>query len=48
MYVFAHFEVVGYGIGGGYLCRDIFAWFKTMRSKQNLASPLGIQKKNWG
>ena len=28
--------------------RDIFAWLKTMRRKQNLASALGIQKENWG
>ena len=27
--------------------RDIFARFKTMRRKQNLASALGIQKENY-
>ena len=28
--------------------RDIFAQFKTMQKKQNLASALAIQKENWG
>ena len=27
---------------------DIFACFKTMRRKQNLASDFGIQRENWG
>ena len=30
------------------LIRDIFARFKTIRGKQNLASAFGIQKENWG
>ena len=34
-------------IGGAYQYRNIFAWFKTIRIKQNLASALGIQKENW-
>ena len=33
-------------MGGAY--RDIFADFKTMRRKQNLASDFGIQKENNG
>ena len=35
-------------MGGAYLYRIIFSWFKTMRGEQNLASALGIQKQNWG
>ena len=30
------------------LIQDIFARFKTMRRKQNLASAFGISKENWG
>ena len=33
-------------MGGANYYRDIFAHFKTMRRKQNLASDFGIQ--NWG
>ena len=43
----AHLEILGFPMGGAYLCRDIFARFKTMRKKQNLASALGIQEENW-
>ena len=35
-------------MGGAYYYRDIFARFKTMWRKQNLASDFGIQKENWG
>ena len=42
----AHLEKLGFPIGGAYLFRDIFARFKTMQKKQNLASALGIQKEN--
>ena len=35
-------------MGGAYYYRDIFAHFKTMRRKQNLASDFGFQKENWG
>ena len=35
-------------MGGDYYNRDIFAHFKTMQRKQNLASDFGIQKENWG
>ena len=34
-------------MGGAYYYRDIFAHFKTMRRKQNLANDFGIQKENW-
>ena len=44
----AHLEILGFLISGAYLFRDIFAGFKTMRKKQNLASALGTQKENWG
>ena len=33
--------IAGY-MGGAYLYRDIFARFKTMRRKQNLASAVGV------
>ena len=35
-------------VGENDLYKDIFARFKTMRRKQNLASTSGIQKENWG
>ena len=43
-----HLEILGFPMGGTYYYRDIFAHFKTMRRKQNLASDFGIQKENWG
>ena len=43
-----HLEILGFPMGGAYLYRGIFAWFKIMWRKQNLASALGIQKENWG
>ena len=44
----AHFEILGFPKGVAYYYRDIFAQFKIMRGKQNLASALGIQKENSG
>ena len=44
----AHLEIRGFPMGGAYLYRDIFARFKTMRRKQNLASALGNQKRKLG
>ena len=41
-----HLKILGFPMGGAYLYTDIFAPFKTMRRKQNLASALGIQKEN--
>ena len=38
----AHLEILGFSMGGAYQYRDIFARFKTMRRKQNLASAFGI------
>ena len=35
-------------MGDAYKYRDIFARFKTMQRKQNLASALGAQKENLG
>ena len=35
-------------MSGGYQKKDIFARFKSIREKQNLASAFGIQKENWG
>ena len=43
-----HLEILGFPMGGAHYYRDIFAHFKTMRRKQNLASDFGIQKENWG
>ena len=43
-----HLEILGFPMGGAYYYRDIFAHFKTMRRKQNLASDFGFQKENWG
>ena len=43
-----HFEILGFPKGVAYYYRDIFARFKIMRGKQNLASALGIQKENSG
>ena len=40
--------ILGFPMSGGYYYRDIFAWFKTMHRKQNLASAFGIQTENWG
>ena len=37
-----------FSMGGAYYSRDIFAQFKTMRRKQNIASALGIHKKIGG
>ena len=39
----AHLEILGFPIVSAYYYRDIFARFKTMRRKQNLAS-----EGNWG
>ena len=33
-------------MSGAYQYRDVFAWFKTKRRKQNLISAFGIQKEN--
>ena len=43
-----HLEILGFPMGGAHSYRGIFAQFKTMRKKWNLASALGIQKENWG
>ena len=43
-----HLEILGFLMGGAYDYRDIFAHFKIMRRKQNLASDFGIQKENLG
>ena len=42
----ADLEMLAFPIGSAYLFRDIFARFKTMQKKQNLASAFGIQKEN--
>ena len=43
----AHLEILLFpSMCCAYWYRDIFAWFKTMWSKQNLASASGIQKEN--
>ena len=39
---------IGFPMGDAYQQRDIFARFKTMRRKQNLAGALGTQKENLG
>ena len=44
----AHLEILGSPMGGAYWYTDIYARFKTMRRKQNLATALGIQKENRG
>ena len=44
----AHLEILWFPMGGAYQYRNIFAQFKTIRRKQNLASALGIQKENCG
>ena len=41
-----HLKILRFRMGGAYKYRDIFARFKTMWSKQILASALGIQKQN--
>ena len=41
----AHLKILGFPMGGAYQYRDIFAQFKTMQRKQDLASALGIRKK---
>ena len=43
----AHLEILWFPMSGGYLHRDIFAQFKTIQGKQNLANAFGIQKENW-
>ena len=43
-----HLKILSFPMGGAYKYRDILAWFKTMRIKQNLASEFDIQKENWG
>ena len=48
-FVTAHtFEKLGFPMGGAYKYRDIFARFKTIRKKQNVAGVLGNQKDNLG
>ena len=42
----ARLEILGFSMSGAYISRDIFARFKTMRRKQNIASARGIQKQN--
>ena len=45
----AHLEILGFPMGGAYQYMDtVFARFKTIRRKQNLASALGFPKENWG
>ena len=39
---------IGFPMGDSYLYRNIFAQFKTIRRKQNLANAFGISKENWG
>ena len=45
---YAHLKILGFPFGGAYIYRDIFARFKTVRRKQNLASVLGIFRKKTG
>ena len=47
-HMFAHLEILGFPTGGAYQYRDIFARFKTMQGKQNLASALVSKKKIGG
>ena len=44
----AQLKILSFPIGGAYQYRDIFARFKTMQRKQNLASALSSQKENLG
>ena len=43
-YISAHLEIFGFPMSGACSDRYIFARFKTMRRKQNLASALEIQR----
>ena len=44
----AHFEILGFSMGGAYQYKDIFAWFKTIRRKQNIQQVLLVSKKKIG